>query len=271
MFLILAACDQPVPTAEPTKTPVPTAVFRPGQVIVDQRTVGDYEIFLWGPDNDVDEFVGGLGHFAVEHNGQPIMIIDKANRFPDVPATDLTGEGNPDIVLERNFTGTICCNETILLDFGPEPTEQLKITSNSSIGDWGIGKFADLNGDGSYEFITYDGIKVTCNDGSFPCFGGVVMVIFEYKPGFGFLPASPQFPEHYVEGIESQIGRLAEEYNQEGRVSLYSIYRLVASYLYMGRPEEAKDTFERYYTAKDVETNWLTLSEGIREGRFFTE
>jgi hypothetical protein len=275
LLSLLTACDLPAPTPEPTSTPelTPTpqptetppqpSIIRPGQVIVDQRTVGDYVIKLWGDNADL-EFVGGYGHFSIERDGRVTMVVDYAHKFPDVPAADLTGEGNPDVVLEQNC-GSVRCYTTILLDFGPEPVEKFKIWSGQTAqGDSGRAEFVDLDDDGYYELITHDGIRPECS-------GSFIKVILQYWGGEGYQLASSQFPEQYVEEIEWQINRLDEEFEREEGVDDCSIARMVTLYMYMGRPEEARAVFERYYTADDAETVWLTLAEGIQQGRFYTE
>ena len=244
----------PLPTPPPTVTEIP-------HKLVDERQVGQYTIGLWAYYNvfytDENPFVGGYGYFSIEAPGQPTIRIDDANTFPEMPAADLTGEGNPDILLGLAHSGSHCCRGTVLLDLGPEPVEVLRLWSGIyGRGNWGSGEFVDLDGDGAYEFITYDGIPVSF------CSGARVKVILQYQPGEGYGPAGPDFPEMYADEISQRTGSYRR----------CSALELVAAYLYAGQPEQARQSFDEFYIFKgdDAESAWLELVEVVENGRFYT-
>ena len=259
LLSFLTACNNQSESPQPVSTP--TGSWNFGNVI-DQRTVGDYDIFLWGERVGLD-FAGGYGRFTIERDGQILMTIEQADKFNDAPSDDLTGEGNPDILLQTRRGGSHCCIGQVLIDLGPEPVEIIRSWSSIQ-GDRGLGEFKDLTNDGIYEIVRADGIEA-------PCTTPMVKVILEYQPSSGYQPVSQQFPEQYKEDIEFELDRLEEEFARDGSVHHCSIPTIIASYYYMGQKEEAREVFDQYYTADDAEAYWLELIEGIKNGRYYTE
>jgi hypothetical protein len=188
------------------------------------------------------------------------MEYYRADKFLDSPAVDLTGEGNPDILLGFYYGGSHCCRGMLLIDLGPEPVELLHIWATIQ-GNRGEGIFKDLDGDGVYELITADAIEA-------PCTTPTVKVILKYQPDHGFQPASPNFPEQYIEDVEAGIEFIGRDSDPENRCS---IPMLAAAYYFSGRPEEARQIFNQYYTAADAENYWLELETGFKNARFYID
>jgi hypothetical protein len=228
--------------------------------LIDQRTAGGYQINLWGIDPTAN-YAYGYGRFSIERDGVVLLEIPEADTFIDSPAVDLTGEGEPDILLGLRNGGSHCCTGTVLINLGAEPEEIIRIWS-SILGDSGKGTFVDLNGDNVYELITADSIKA-------PCTTPTVKVILQYQAGLGYQQASSTFPEQYNEDIAAAIDRLEEETAIDGTVHRCFFPTVVGSYFYSGRPEEARAVFDQYYTGNDNTAFWLNLTEGISDGRFY--
>ena len=275
LIFLLAACDEPAPTPDsqlptvisptpPAFTPTPLVETTFNQII-DQRTVGEYEILLWGDDSMLErKAANGYGRFTIERDGETLVIIEEANGFRrNAPIMDYTGDSIPDILLMLRNGGSHCCVGTVMIQLGDEPVELLRVWSSID-GDGGTGEFKDLNDDGVYEFITQDAIQAPCTTPS-------VKVILQYTPEDGFHPASPLFPEQYEELIELYTERAETEFARDGGVHQCSIPILASAYYFSGRPKEAKAVFDKYYTAENADTYWQELVEGFHNARFFTE
>lgn len=269
-----AACQQLKPSLTPVSessipTPLPTLIptTRRG-VLVEERLIGNYTVRLWGIPIDYLSEDGqpatayNGSHFTIEAPDRPLQYIESAFSFLDMPASDLTGEGNPDVLLKLRTGGSHCCSHTILLDMGQEPVEVLNIQASIQ-GNWGQGEFIDLDGDGIFEFITRDGIDA-------PCSAPSVKVILTYEPGAGYVPVSPAFPEQYQDELARTIEFASQDLEQDGEVHPCSIVPIVAAYVYSGQPELARQNFDAFYTLPDAETFWSNLVQALQNGRFYT-
>ena len=141
-----------------------------------------------------ESLLGFDGTSTIQATGRPMIQIDSAPGLHDLTGTDVTGEGNPDVVVETYSGGAHCCFSTIVYDLGAEPIEVLHAPESNCSG-----YFEDLDADGAMEFVT-------CDDNmayQYCCFAGspMVKVVMKYYLGEGYLPASTKFRSEYADDI----------------------------------------------------------------------
>jgi hypothetical protein len=211
--------------------------------------IGPYAIRLWRNTSE-DDFGFPFDSIAtISALEQPTVQIENSVGLGDLTGTDITGEGNPDVIVERYTGGAHCCFSTIIYDLGPKMTRVME-TPESNCG----GRLEDLDGDGIYEFVTCDDLfaYVYC------CYAGspVVGVILKYEPGEGYVPASPSFAEAYDEDIardrELAEGASPGENCEWGNDTKCQVLPLVLDYLYLGQVDEAWSEFDRLYDYPDA-------------------
>ncbi len=100
----------PADASGPTPTPiVPTLEWDPNAVyqIKEERTISAYTIRVWQNPNS-ESLLGFDGIVTVQAVGQPMVQIDMAGGVHELTGTDITGEGNPDLVIETYSGGAHC-------------------------------------------------------------------------------------------------------------------------------------------------------------------
>jgi len=236
----------------PTPTPVvPTLEWDPNAsyAIKEERTIGAYTIRVWQNTNS-ESSLGFDGIVTIQAVGQPLVQIDMAPGLHELTGTDITGEGNPDIVIETFSGGAHCCFSTIVYDVGPTLTEVLRTPESNCSGH-----FEDLDGDGSMEFIT-------CDDRfayQYCCFAGspAVKVIMKYVAGEGYLPASTSFRRFYTEDIANHTAAAEKavpgDFCEWDETTKCAVLPVVLDYLYSGQPDLAWSELVRLYSYSDRE------------------
>lgn len=261
-------------TAEPTGTapftpppPVPT-IFVPTSALpgyslylTGQQQLGRYMIRLFhgsNPDFPWDNTV------TIAATGESPVTIDMVSSV-DFTAADITGEGNPDVIIQRYTGGAHCCFQTLIYDVGSSLTPVLTTPiSNCS------GQLVDISGDGMPEFLT-------CDDSfayTFCAFAGSPMpkVLLQHQPGRGFVPASSSYPEQYADAIVRD--RLTAEnasQNSSPEEVRCAVLHLVLDYLYSGQQEEGWAALEQYYPLDDLDDFRQEIESILMDSSYFQQ
>jgi hypothetical protein len=160
-----------------------------------------------------------------------------------VSGTDITGDGVPELVVERYSGGASCCFSCVVLRLGEELTRiSLPLDSSTQA------TFRDLDADGTPEVIGTDDsfrcVLCCCANSPLPT------VVLRYDRERGYVPAGPDFPEIYDAEIPEYQAKAEgvwngpfEEQDPTGRCY---ILPLVLAYLYSGRAAAAWEALAQY-------------------------
>jgi hypothetical protein len=210
--------------------------------LAEQLSINGYTIKTW------DTSVGSVwehGRAMVEVIGPDgsVSTIDWVSRLDSVSGQDITGDGNPDLVVERYSGGASCCVSYVVLSLGDELASiSLPLDSSTQAA------FRDLDADGILEVIgTDDSFRcVFCCCANSPLPTGVL----RYDRERGYIPASPDFPEIYDAVIpEYQAkaeGRWNGPFEEQDPTGRCYVLPLVLAYLYSGRASEAWQSLEQH-------------------------
>lgn len=224
----------------------PAGTSDPPFRLEEERAIGPYtvQVFL------VPEKAWEHGERVVtlSRPGMPTIEVEWVFRVDPKSGTDITGEGNPDLILECYSGGAHCCFSTIVYDLGAVLTV-IPVGRESNCS----GYFEDLDGDAILEFVTCDDAFAYAYCPY--CASPTVRAILRYEPGRGYVPAGPRFAHLYIEEI-ARDRALAEkttpgEMGEWDQTTKCAVLPLVLDYLYSGEPETAWQVLERYYPFPD--------------------
>lgn len=220
-----------------------------GYLLEVERIIGDYTIRLW---RWQERFFGPRGRAVVIITGPSTTVeVDWAFQIDPLSGTDITGEGNPDLIVTGYSGGAHCCFSSTVYDLGPSLTV-IPVVGGGNCS----GTFEDLDGDGSYEFLT-------CDDAfayHYCCYAGspMVRVILCYGREIGYVPASPRFASLYKPDIvaHTELAQQATDATmcEWDETSKCAVLPLILDYLYSGRMDQAWEALERYYSFPDADT-----------------
>jgi hypothetical protein len=214
--------------------------------------LGDYHVRLWHPWPGQPPY-----DFAtISKPGQPDVRVDRLEEVVALPAADVTGEGNPDVVFQvKTDGGNHCCWARVGYNLGASTVKMLEVVTPWYM-DRKIGEFKDLDADGNYEYVTLDTLSVTV-------FGSKLTSVLKYDAAQGkYAGASPRFASYY----DAELAELTAS-TQPGDV--YSIFRLPATLVYIGREADAKAAFDRLYTGTNAAEDWAMLVRMVKAGTFY--
>jgi len=232
-----------------------------------EMDLAGYSVRLWRSEDPdcVDRYV-----FQVVKQGEVKFQRTGFNLMLDpLTGKDITGEGDPDVIVRGYSGGAHCCFYTILCSLGSEVTAYS--FADSPLGNC-QGEFRDLDNDGIYEFVTRDdsfAYRYCC----FAC-SPAVTVVLKLVPGKGYRPASPEFPWIFEGDVQRDL-QLAKNAAQEGRGSAWDgttkceVLPLVLDLLYMGQIEQAWLALERYYPFPDLGVFRSEIAERVFSSPFF--
>jgi hypothetical protein len=255
-----------IPTLVPTPT-APTSELFPDATyaLAKELVIGIYAVRLWR--NTASEGLGFDSIVTISAVGQPQVKIESAPGWDDLTGTDITGEGDPDVIIETYSGGAHCCFATFVYNLGSKLTKVLE-TPSSNCG----GIFQDLDEDGVLEFVTCDDLfaYTYC-----PFVGSpAVKVILRYEPGRGYVPASPRFAHLYADDIatHTQMAEQAEPgaMGEWDGTTKCSVLPLVLDYLYSGQPDQAWAALKRWYSHPDLESFRAEIEEAVNQSPLFT-
>jgi hypothetical protein len=250
----------PASTPTPTRTPTPEPLEPPGPsyAVSQEQTVGEYAIRLW---QNTETQSLGFDNIATISRGETLLArVDQVMELGPETGVDLTGEGNPEAVLQIYTGGAHCCFSTVAYDLGPTPKKVLdKPPSNCD------GAFQDVDDDGIAEYATCDDLLAYayCPYAGSP----MVLVIMEYDPQEGYVPASPRFADLYADAIEHHLAQATEaepgELGEWDDTTKCGILPVVLDYLYAGQRDQAWATFSAVYTYPDATLLWAEVVQAV--------
>jgi succinate dehydrogenase hydrophobic anchor subunit len=212
--------------------------------------VNDYVVRLW---QDPTAMYQAL---TIDRAGQQRIQIDSmmGGQVYDLTSTDITGEGNPDVIYEVAFAGSDPRCSVIIYDLGAQAATRIAETPPGMCG----ARFADLDGDGTRELIVNDPAFVNqfCGVEVSP----LVEVVLEYRRDQRrFIPQSALFPDYYEAQAQGYLARAdmpallsAQAQANELGSAKCTVLGVVLPYLYGGMISEGWTTLRQYYTFADV-------------------
>jgi hypothetical protein len=255
----------PTPTPSPAVplSPTPAAPPTPGYEIESEQSIGGYTVRLWqDPAND---YFGKVLILAAP--GQPDITIGGITRIEALTGNDITGEGNPDLVVELFTGGAHCCFSTIVYDLGPTPTKVLETPlSNCS------GRFENLDADNIPEYHTCDDLFAYryCSYAASP----MADVVLQYQAGVGYVPASPRFPQIYADEIITHTtwaqNAQPAGWGEWDGTSKCAVLPIVLDYMYMGQPALAWGVMDQLYNFPDKYLFWAEIVRSISQSPLYT-
>jgi len=255
-------------TSAPTPTVAPPPPAQPpeaGYLLQEERLINDYAIRFW---KNPEDQLGFESILLIEAAGQSTIRVDMASAINDLTGSDLNADGYPDLVVETYSGGAHCCFGTQVFSLRPSGAALILKKPESNAG----GTFEDLNADGISEFVTYDDSFAYqyC-----PYAAGVlVKAILAYEPAQDrYLPASPRFPEQYIEEIaqnETRAQYAPGELGEWDGTNICAVLPLTLDYLYMGQPEQAQSEFASRYSGSDIDTKWAEILQLVQASSLYT-
>ena len=268
---VLPPTSTPVPpTATPTTLPSPSptapAVEPPDSAyaIQHEQAVGAYVVRLWH--RTAEDGFGFDDVFTLSRGAQLLARVDQVTALGPETASDLTGEGHPDVVVRTYSGGAHCCFSTIVYDLGDAPRVVLETPLSNCDGT-----FEDLDGDGVFEYVT-------CDDRfayAYCAFAGspAVRVVLRYDPAVGYVPDSPRFAGTYA-GIVVQHRALADsaepgEMGEWDETIKCGVLPLVLDLLYTGRAQAAWEALVTLYDQPDVSLFWAEVVQSATHSALY--
>ena len=254
LVFVAANYGASVPAIPPPQTPT-SSLFPENQYMLhEEYRAGPYAVRVWRP---VD---GGLGFediLTLAADGQTRVQIEQFHHFDPFAGSDVTGEGDPDLVIHTYSGGAHCCFSTIVYNLGATQSKVLETPQSNCDAS-----FAQLDGDPALEITTCDDIFAY----QYCCYAGspMVKVILDYDPAGGYLPASPQFAQLYAQDIALHTTMAAQAVPgamcEDDGTTKCSVLPLVLDYLYSGRASDAWAQLYQWYAYPDADA-WRTEIE----------
>lgn len=256
------ATPQSPTLAAPKSSKSPNAVY----ALKEERTIGNYVIRLW------QNTARGASRFedlvTISAPGQRQVQVESVSQINPLTGKDITGEGNPDVVIDSYTGGAHCCFVTTVYDLGPTLLKVLETRESNCSG-----KFEDLDGDGALEFITCDDLFAY----QYCCYAGTptVKVIFKYEAGKGYRPASPRFAQQYAADIaaHTELAKNAkpEDHCEWDKTNKCAVLPLVLDYLYSGAPAKAWEALALYYKYPDAAKFRAEIERRVSQSPYYTK
>lgn len=258
----------PVPTTPPTLPAVPPTIEAMPEAKFEMEKellIDGYAVRQWY--NTAEDALMFERVVTISSEDQPTVQVDFASLL-DLTGTDITGEGNTDVVIEGFSGGAHCCFSEIVYDLGPEVNEVL-YTHGSNCG----GRYEDLDGDGVYEFITCDDLFAYSY-----CpfvYSPAPMVVMKYEPNRKmYVIASPLYVDQYADDIAEHTAMAAGKPGDMGEwdeTNKCSVLPLVLDYLYSGQGDKAWEAFDKFYVGDDVESFRPEIEMSVYRSPLYSE
>lgn len=193
---------------------------------------------------------------TIDSADQPRVQIDSfiGGTVSELTGTDVTGEGNPDVVFEMSYGGAtgLSCSVHVY-DLGTTITKIIE-TATAACGS----RFADPNFDGIPELIVADTTYTYqfCSGAESP----LVEVVMAYdRGGRTYRPQSALYPAYYRAQAEAYLAQTdlsaqIAAMSEAGQIESVKcrVLGLVLPYLYGGMRSEAWSAFYQYYRYPDA-------------------
>lgn len=285
-LFLLVACERPLLEPEPNPTPFPadsplwptkqptisaltldqldtiilTREFVPPAV---SKQIGTYTIQIWNQSSGRPDYLVSYNtnSIATIDNGQqePIIVYDVWDIY-DLPLNDLTGEGDPEVMIRTQSGGSHCCHGILLYNLGDTPEMVLRLSGGSGwIGGTWLDKeapFVDLNQDGVYEIIGQEGFT------DLFCTQPKVKIVLAYEDG-AYVHVGARYADLYQDDIDRLTKAADIRLVETGELEKCDVLELVLAYLYAGNAEMAWSELGRLYTAEDADAFRLKIEETL--------
>lgn len=220
--------------------------------IQSEQFIGQYAVREWADPTFTYEVL------TIDHATQPRIQVDsyRGGALNDITGTDITGEGNPDVVYEMSYGGAtgLACS-VYVFNLGATATRIVE-TPTGACG----ARVADLNANNQQELIIADTTFAYqfCSGAESP----LIEAVLAYDgAGRTFRPQSANFPTYYRAQAEAFLARTdlsAQLAGQAAEGNMESVkcgvLGVVLPYLYGGMTNEAWTTFNTLYPYPDAAT-----------------
>jgi hypothetical protein len=199
------------------------------------------------------------GVLVLTRNGELVLREEFVVSLDPLSGTDVTGEGDPDLIVEEYSGGAHCCGGTYILNLSADvrririPCPPRGNASRLGPDPGGASGFHDLDGDGMFEFVTWDDSFAYEFD-SYANSPGVPVAL-RYDPASGYVPVNGLLRHTYEQAIVAQLEQMwaSSQVLANAAVAAPAVTQLVLLYLYLGRSAEAWEALYRFYQFPDVE------------------
>jgi hypothetical protein len=242
--------------------------------LLGEMQVGSYTVRRW-------QGTRMLGQIVTISEGDQIAVqVEETFLLVRMAGQDITGEGNPDVVVSSWSPNPLGAYKTAVYDLGPAVSQVLDV-SPITCGDFLLGDacpcggmFQDLDRDGVPEVIACDEafhFRWTIPAEVYPC-APQQLVVLQYDRERGYVAASHRFPELY----EARLGWLRGEANKAqrepqspGEGPPCAVMALVLNYLYTGQPARAWAELDRRYDAPDKALWWVDTLHTLADSEYY--
>jgi hypothetical protein len=248
--------------------------------LVGQKQIGRYYVREW------EQPIMEWGIVTISTDSEILAQIEFPRLSVRHAGRDITGDGHPDVVVSIwNPAVSMIGTSAKVYDLGSTLTQVLDIPVIWSDPTYYLpcpcpGVFADLDGDGSAEYITCDDApshgyySVSSNNPYAEHRQLQAMAVLDYEPGQGYVPASPRFAYLYAGRIDMYTRQVEEEAGQQarGEADIFNdpVVALTLSYLYSGQPTKAWIELDRLYHGPHKVFLWSEILHAVSSSPFYT-
>jgi hypothetical protein len=247
-----------------------------GYALHDERTVGPFTVQRWiaavspaVPASGVCDCITVVyeGDRHVAEFGAAGTIA--AYTVADLSGTDLNQDGYPDLVVSAWSGGPHCCYSSGVYSVG-ENVHQLLSLETGNCG----GEFADLDGNGTLEFITCDDrwASAYCAFADWP----LPRVIYAFEPSRGtYVPDTPRYASHYRNQLSAALEEAQAWLTQSGGrdpgIDKCRLLRPALGLMYSGRFEDGLVLIRSLYHGADREQFERETADRVRASPMWAE
>jgi hypothetical protein len=247
--------------------------------LVAQKRIGRYSVREW------QEACQGEGIATISAGGEILARCEHIHLNVTHAGRDITGEGNPDVVVRAWDVGSLIWSWHKVYDLGPTVTQVMNtpfvgIDATHYPPCPGYGVFTDLDGDGNAEYVTCDDAPryQYYRESDINPYAEhrqlVVTAVLAYEPGQGYVPAGHRFAHLYYDNIalyrsqaEVQAFRIARG---AAGTRIDPLVALTLNYLYSGQPAKAWAELERLHQGPDTVLLWSQILRIASDSPFYT-
>jgi hypothetical protein len=189
----------------------PREIPADGYTLHDEHAAGVFTVQRWVNAANSEISPAGMcecitvvyeGERRVASFGVPTDI--SAFTVSDLTGRDISGDGQPDVVVSSWSGGAHCCYTTAVVSVGPEVRPVLDLSTGNCQGE-----FVDLDGDGTLEFVTCDDAWAYdyCSFADSP----LPRVVYAYDAAAGrYKPDTPRFASRYRDELATSLEEAQE-------------------------------------------------------------
>ncbi len=243
----------------------PVSAFTPDAdyEFAEEVQVGAFIFRHWVTNYEISQ-----GIVTIDGPGLEAFQVENATGITVYDVPDLTGNGLPNVSIERFTGGASCCFGNVVYEV--TDTELVKIL-NLEPNKTGA-QFEDINDDGIAEALTTDNIFAYryCGGATSP----YPLVVLSYDADTqAYTPASIDYPDAYIDSIafgQAQAstvepGDLGELDDTNKCPVLYYVLPL----LYSGQTDLAWTAFDEYYEGDDAEAFRWEIEDSLQASKLY--